>query len=266
MKPVAYLDADILLYRACSFADSDFDGEVMGDWRQAMSNFVSMRDRWLKAVKHSDYFLVFTTRGNFRYGLYPEYKAHRKSIPPHPAMRELKNELLTLQESIWEDGIEADDLIGIRCTESQNTVAVSADKDFATVPCKLYVPASHGRTEGQWFSPTEDEANLSWMRQALMGDVTDNYKGIPKMGPVKAAKALPNEAPVEVLWTWSKAAFKKAGLSEEYALTMMRLARILRTGEYDFETKEVKLWEPPSMLMETLSKSQTTVSTPVPRT
>ena len=43
------------------------------------------------------------------------------------------------------------------------------------------------------------------------------------------------------------AAYAKAGFGEDYALTMARLARILRDGEYDFNTKKVNLWEPPAM-------------------
>ena len=38
------------------------------------------------------------------------------------------------------------------------------------------------------------------------------------------------------------AAFEKAGLSEEDALENAMLARILRDGEYNNETGEVKLW------------------------
>ena len=41
------------------------------------------------------------------------------------------------------------------------------------------------------------------------------------------------------------AAYEKAGLGPDYALTMARLARILREGEYDFDKEEVKLWIPP---------------------
>jgi len=40
------------------------------------------------------------------------------------------------------------------------------------------------------------------------------------------------------------AAFKSKGLSEEVALENARLARILRDGEYNTETGEVKLWQP----------------------
>jgi DNA polymerase-1 len=37
-------------------------------------------------------------------------------------------------------------------------------------------------------------------------------------------------------------AFESKGLGEEVAIENARLARILRDGEYNFETKEVKLW------------------------
>jgi len=40
------------------------------------------------------------------------------------------------------------------------------------------------------------------------------------------------------------AAYNKKGLSEEVALENARLARILRNGEYDTDTGEVKLWNP----------------------
>ena len=39
-----------------------------------------------------------------------------------------------------------------------------------------------------------------------------------------------------------KTTFEKHGLSEEVAIENARLARILRNGEYNFDTKEVKLW------------------------
>ncbi|MDO5647355.1 hypothetical protein [Paracoccus sp. (in: a-proteobacteria)] len=244
--PVAFIDADILLHRAVSFCDADFDGEPSGDPQQALWHFNKMLDRWLKDVgKTSDYYLVVSPSKNFRHGLYDQYKANRKDIKPHPAFAELKDLVKQYEMTIWEDGIEADDLIGIRVTEDPNTVAVSADKDFATVPCRLFIPASHGRTKGDWHQFTEGEANVNWLRQAMTGDTVDNYKGVPRVGKVKAEKCLPVPEPVRVMWPKVVSMFKAAGLDESNAILMARLARILRAGEYDFDTKEVKLWEPP---------------------
>ncbi|MBD3755126.1 MAG: hypothetical protein IE937_05715, partial [Gammaproteobacteria bacterium] len=189
-KPIAYLDADILLHRAVSFVESDFDGDPMNDWRQAMFYFDFLKEKWLKEVGDTeDYFLVISVGRNFRYDLYDDYKGNRKDIEPHPSFSTLKQEVMELQGVVWEEGIEADDYIGIKVTENPGTsIAVSADKDFATIPCKLYVPSSHGRTKGSWYSFTEDEANMNWLRQTLTGDTIDNYKGIPGIGPKKAEK------------------------------------------------------------------------------
>lgn len=246
VKPVAFIDADIILHRAVSFVEKEFDGEEVADWRQAMKFFDHILRNWLNEVGEvSDYFLVLSVGPNFRKDLYSEYKANRKDIIPHPALDPLKQEVMELDGAIWEEGIEADDLIGIRCSEDQkNHVAVSADKDFATVPCQLVIPASHGRAKPIRETFSEDVANMNWLRQAMTGDTIDNYKGIPGIGPKKAEKIIPRPAPLDVMWENVRRAFIDAQMSEADALLMARIARILRDGDYDFENKKVRLWEP----------------------
>lgn len=225
--------------------DSDFDGEEFCDAKQALGFFNMLLDKWLKELgEFSDYYLVISNGPNFRKDLFADYKANRKDIKPHPSFAALKEAVKELNGCVWEDGIEADDLIGIRCSESKDTIAVSADKDFATVPCRLMIPTSHGRKTPDFHTFTEDQANHNWMVQAMTGDVIDNYKGIPGIGPKKAALLLPRLEPVEDLWHRVASAFVMAGKTEEDALQMVRLARILRDGDYDFDTKKVKLWTP----------------------
>lgn len=246
MKPTVFIDADILLHRAVSFVDDEFDGEKSNDWRTAMRYFDYLLDRWLKGVgKYDDYYLVLSGDTNFRKDVYSEYKANRRSIVPHGALRSLKEEVMELNATILEEGIEADDLIGIRCSEDpKHTLAVSADKDFATVPCNLYIPASHGRKVGAWHTFSEEDANLNWMIQTMTGDSVDNYKGVPSIGPKKAAAILPRPAPLSYLWGNVRQTFIDKGLTEADAIQMARLARILRDGDYDFEKQEVRLWTP----------------------
>lgn len=246
MKKTAFIDADILLHRACSFVDTEFDGEPMADWRQALMFFDHLLKNWMtEAGELKDYYLVVSTGENYRKKLYPEYKANRKAIAVHPAMEGLKEHVLSLMATVTEPGIEADDYIGIRCSEDpENTVAISADKDFATIPCTQLIPASHGRRKGTWMTFSEDEANMNWLRQALTGDTIDNYKGIPGTGPAKAEKIIPHPAPISVMWENVRLAFINARMTETDAILMAQLARILRAGDYDFETKEVKLWTP----------------------
>ena len=242
--PVAWIDADIILHRAVSFCESDFGGEVMTDPKQAIWHFDELLKSWLTQIgKISEYHLVISNGKNFRHNLYADYKGNRRNIVPHPAFAGLKEAVKEYVETVWEDGIEADDLIGIRTTENPNSIAVSADKDFATIPCRLFIPASHGK-DGSWHQFSEDEANRNWLIQSMTGDTTDNYKGIPGIGTVKANKILPVTTSVPVMWAATTAAFHAAKLTQEDALLMARLARILRHGEYDFDTKEVKLWVP----------------------
>ncbi len=241
----AWVDADIVLHRAASFCEDEFDGLPAADWRQGVRMFEDFLTRWLSGVKVDDYRLVFTKGHNFRKDFYPDYKANRKLLTHWPGLWETKNQMMDLLVSEYEDGIEADDIIGIRCSEDpENTIAISADKDFQTVPLTLFIPPSHGRTKGIWIKSTEDQANLYWFRQAILGDTVDNYFGIKGYGPVNAAKVLPHEMPLGSLWEATRTAFLDKGYDERYALNMVRLARILRHGDYDWGQKKVKLWTP----------------------
>ena len=91
---------------------------------------------------------------------------------------------------------------------------------------------------------SELDANKFHIFQTLVGDSTDNYKGCPSYGPKKAEKLMDGEDDINNLWTKVLTAFDKAGLSTGHALTQARVARILRYGDFDFNTKQVKLWNP----------------------
>jgi 5'-3' exonuclease len=272
MKPIAYIDADILLHRAVSFLDPDWGGEPVNDWKTGILYFEKLLQKWLKEVgDHSDYHLIISVGPNFRKGLFDDYKGNRKDIIPHPALADLKLAVMSWQETVWELGIEADDLIGIRVSENPNTVALSADKDFLTVPCTLMIPTSHGRKVPDWHTITEAEADRNWMIQSMTGDTIDNYPGIFGVGTVKASDIYDNprltvKAPTELWkrgpkkgspkpvawidgppctpWQAMVSLAQSKGMSESQMIQMAQLARILRDGDYDFETKEVKLWRP----------------------
>lgn len=248
-KITAFIDADILLHRAVSFVEREFDGETMNDWKRSVWFFDSLFDKWMREIgKVDDWYLVVSPPKNFRHDLYADYKGNRKDIEPHPTFARLKEEIKERQGTIWEDNLEADDLIGIRCSEDpKGTLAVSADKDFATVPCRLLIPTSHGAKKPTKKTFTEAEANRNWLIQTMTGDTIDNYKGIPGIGPKKAEAIIPRPAPLKQMWGSVRQAFLDKGMTEADALQMARLARILRHGDYDFEKKEVKLWHPSSL-------------------
>jgi DNA polymerase-1 len=72
------------------------------------------------------------------------------------------------------------------------------------------------------------------------------------VGKVKAEKLLtvtnipdmPLAELREMRWAAVVAAYEKAGLTEQDALTQARLARILRYSDWDNEKKEPILWTP----------------------
>ena len=248
-KVHAYIDADVIQYRAASFCESDWEDTPCADLGQALWYFDMFLSKWLREANEEvdveSYTLVFTVGKNFRKSFYEDYKSNRKDLKTWPGMWRFKTELLELSNTEYESGLEADDIVGIRVTEDpENRIAISCDKDFKTVPIEFYVPSSHGKTHGEWFHTTEAEADLYWLKQAMIGDVVDNYKGIVGFGPVKADTLLPAPSSVDTMWGEVEGMFLSKGYTKEYALTMARLARILRVGEYDFSTKEVHLWSP----------------------
>ena len=87
---------------------------------------------------------------------------------------------------------------------------------------------------------SQEDADRNWLFQALTGDATDGYKGLPKCGPVKANRILDDDCS----WDGVLKAYLKAGLTEHEALQQAQVARILRYDDYDLETDTVKVWKP----------------------
>jgi hypothetical protein len=58
-------------------------------------------------------------------------------------------------------------------------------------------------------------------------------------------KVLPSWlTPEDYVWRAIVAAYEKAGKDVAYALTMARVARILRASDYDFDNQRPILWTP----------------------
>ena len=80
---------------------------------------------------------------------------------------------------------------------------------------------------------------------ALAGDASDGIIGIKGMGMVTASKTLTNTPDtLDALWTKVLDTYTKKGYSLGDAILNARLTRILREGDYDYNTGEVKLWNP----------------------
>ena len=91
------------------------------------------------------------------------------------------------------------------------------------------------------FTVSKDDGAKWHLFQALAGDQTDGYSGVPGIG-VKRATTLFDESGYS--WKTVLKAFTDKGLTEYDAITNARLARILTVDDYDFKNKRPILWTP----------------------
>lgn len=244
-KLVAYVDADILCYQASLGMDDEFDGGIIINPKHAAEMFDELVECWIKHLPPlKKVYLCLTGDENFRYDVADNYKGQRTDVGKPPNLKPLRRLLMERDNILMTEGLEADDIIGIACSEDpKGRIAVSLDKDIRTVPCLFYRPKFRkAKAEGPDLI-TEDAANLFWMRQTLIGDVVDNIKGLHRFGPKKAEKLLPREAPLEHLWKAVVQQYVDYGSTREEALKNARLTRILRHGDYD-AVSGVRLWNP----------------------
>ena len=242
------IDGDILAYKVAAACEGAVDwGDDFWTLHADALEGKTQVNIWIEDLKenlNATKTRVFLTgSSNYRAAFFPEYKANRRGTRKPMILGALRKHLLSMWDAELEEGLEADDLIGMAATnpESNGAIVVSIDKDFKGGPCKLYNP---DRPEEGVRDITKDEADAYHFYQTLVGDSSDNYKGCPAYGPKKAEALLLKCSNRRETWEKILQVFDRAWLSSKHALTQARVARILRYGDYDFETEKVKLWKP----------------------
>lgn len=238
------IDADWLVHSACAACECDIRWD---EWINTLhleqadvKDFISMRlSHWRDVTSDGQVVMCFSDYPTFRHDLHQEYKANRVGKRKPLGMRDIRHWVEQNYECRTCVGLEADDVMGLLATNGSyaNPVIVSIDKDMRTVPCSLLA-----NEEVETIHPMQ--AHRTWMMQALTGDSTDNYSGLKGVGPVSAAKILGEAGTLPEMWDKVVAAYQKAGLTLADALFNARMARILRHGDYDFHTGEIRLWDP----------------------
>ena len=257
----ALIDADIVAFRAAAKVQDDFGDGKVSDSRVAIREAEFILQSWTQYIKPNISILCFScsSKKYFRHDIYPEYKAQRRDLERPQALNDVIAYLKDKYKYLEVKGLEADDLMGIYGTGTQfpNPVIVSIDKDMMTVPTKVFNPDKMRRA----VKINTGIANTLMFKQAMTGDSTDNYKGIPGTGPAKAEKII-QSAPAANPWPTVEQAFIDAKLTRDYAITMVRLARILRAEDFNFDTGEVRLWHPEKPVWMTPSTRATTSEEP----
>lgn len=188
-------------------------------------------ERLMEETGADDYITSLSSTNNYRKTVASYYKANRNDTRKPMLLPFARDYIMDKQKGLIWEGVEADDVLGVLISRSDKYMSWSIDKDLMTIPGRHWM-------DGEEKVINQEDADHWFYMQTLMGDSTDNYKGCPKVGLKTAEKILAENS----TWETVVAAFEKAGLSEEDALENARLARILRDGEYNNETGEVKLW------------------------
>ncbi len=271
MKRTILLDGDLYLFKTCAALErpvrfSDDLVVLSSDPRECVRQFDRTVDSFINAVKADDVVLCFSAPGRhyFRHDILPTYKQNRTGTRKPLALAEATDTVKANYTCFSRPGLEGDDVMGILSTNNSiikgEKVIVSDDKDMKTIPGLLW-------RDGKVMEIDEETADYNHMVQTLVGDSSDGYPGLAGCGPVKASKLLGSERGYAALWPKVVTAFDKAGFSEEFALVQARVARILRTQDWDFELKKPILWTPKKSAALAGSPSLPTNSTaePVPQ-
>lgn len=238
----AVIDADMVVYRAgfASEHEIKWDDDIWTLQSSEPEMKVIIDDMIEYAVDQTradDYLMVFSDKRNFRYDIFPEYKANRKGKRKPLGIKAITEWAFKNHNGVRKNNLEADDVIGMLCCTNENYVAVSGDKDFGTLPCEWF-----NFLKAETTHATEEEANYNHLVQAMAGDSVDGFSGAQGIGPKTAMKLLDKHG---ATWNTVLDAYAAKGQPEEDALMNARLAYILRSPkEYNEKEGEIRLWNP----------------------
>jgi len=173
---IALIDADEVAFRCAASAENE-------DVWVACHRAANLVEEILIATNSDEYQLWLSGPNNFRYTIFPEYKAKRYNSYRPKWEKEVKAYLQLDWNAQYADGCEADDMLGSNQTD--NSVICTQDKDLNMIKGLRYNPV---KKELRVITP--EEADRFFYYQMLIGDPTDGIKGVPGIGPVKANNLL----------------------------------------------------------------------------
>ncbi len=204
-KQTLYLvDGSAFIFRAYHALPTGQFTNPEGVTVNAVYGFVNMFVKLLSDMHVKNMAVIFdATRENFRYDIFPEYKANRGEtpedlIPQFPIIREA-TEAFDLP-CLELEGFEADDLIATyskRAVEAGwKVVIVSSDKDLMQLVNDDVVMFDPMKGKTMDIAAVHEKFGVSPDKvidvQSLAGDSVDNVPGVPGIG-VKTAAQLINE-------------------------------------------------------------------------
>ncbi len=221
---IALIDGDLVAYRCAASAENNEADIALIRASRTLQDIVS--------VTNANEAKVFLSGSrNFRYDLYPEYKANRKDMVRPRHLETVREYLVIEWGATVTDGIEADDAIGIEAGPvGSGNIMASLDKDF-----KQIAGTHYNFVTGQFDEVTELEGYRNFYKQLLTGDRADNIPGIRGIGKVRSERLIrPLQNPGDMYRT-----VQHLYKDDEVLLRNARLLYIWR--------KENDQWSPPGL-------------------
>ncbi len=242
-KTLLLVDGSSYLYRAFHAMPDlrNADGAPTG----AIYGMINMLRRLRQDVEAAYMACVFDAKGKtFRDDLYPDYKAHRPSMPEdlarqiepiHEVVRALGWPILMVE------GIEADDVIGTLACEATGaglkTIVSTGDKDLAQLVndhVTLVNTMSNETLDREGVIAkfgVPPERIVDYL--TLVGDSVDNVPGVEKVGPKTAVKWLTQYGSLDGVVAQAAEIGGVVGENLRKALAWLPLSRELVTVKCD---------------------------------
>ena len=266
---IALIDADTVAYTAC--LNVEVAGEVLGEdfhtaeeWQAILDNpqydaeegilyetcpiqALAKAEEKLKRIMDKtgcqEVELHFSGgRENFRYEVFPEYKANRTGRAP-AGLSQLKEDLAKKYNGVINTKWEADDMVVylmdkfpekyILCAIDKDVLNSVEGRNFNYYESALY------KIEMKWVD-IDRHTTLIWRYlQTLMGDKIDNIIGLKGIGPKKAEKILAGCFSHKELWEAVCKAYESKGRTKDEALMNLNLVDMKLL--YELEDGGVKI-------------------------
>ena len=266
-KQLLLIDGNSIVFRAFFAMHNQIDKFTNKDGLHtaAIYGFKLMLDHVLENF-HPDAALVAFDAGKvtFRTKMYGDYKGGRSKTP-----EELTEQLPYVRELVKDSGLhsyelkgyEADDIIGTLAKEGDaagyETLIVTGDRDLTQLASEhTTVAVTHkGVTDTEHYTPEHVQEKLGITpaqiidMKALMGDTSDNYPGVTKIGEKTAIKLVKQFGSVEGIYEnideLKKSKMKEHLVEEEeIARQCKTLATILRDAPIEVKLADLEYHGP----------------------
>lgn len=233
------LDSDHLAYRASASCEPTKLKPFLESKEDAIIRVDGMMEQILETFNYPDYSSYIGGQGNWRYAIYPDYKANRKNTPKPTWLEDVRERLITHWKAEIVNDIEVDDRCGIELSLHSNAVCVSLDKDLLTISGSHY-----NFVKKQLVHIDELTAKRNFYKQVITGDASDNIPAFDGKFRHAIPKFVePMLAPIDSM-TEEQDMYKHAlSIHEQYGSSVANMSRNAQC--LFIQTEENVFWKSP---------------------